>query len=55
MKPPKQFNHTTKKNKKDLKIQVQSKIKSIKISISMKLFTKKKINTNLITTRKAIT
>jgi len=53
MKPPKRFNHTTKKNKEDLIIQVQSKIKIIKIN--MKLFTDNKINMNLITTRKAIT
>lgn len=55
MKPPKRFNHTIKKNKEDLKIKVQSKIKSIKIQIYMKLFTKNKINMNLITTMKAIT
>jgi hypothetical protein len=53
MKPPKRFNHTIKKNKEDFKIQVQSKIKIIKIN--MKLFTDNKINTNLITIRKAIT
>jgi len=55
MKPPKLFNLTNKKNKEDLKIQVQSKIKSIKININMKLFTDNKINMNLITTMKAIT